>query len=223
MPARSVIKLGTTLERNLANYAVAAGTAGVGLLAFISTAHAEVIYTPAHVRIGTGGIEVYGMDVNNDGLHEFSLVAGSYGRALVYAIGNFYGDSVQWCQKRGSQLTLACARKEGGMIGPRRHFTDKPGAPILAEKISTSGGTSHFGNWQNVKHRYLGLYFFIGNQDRHFGWARLNVHFGDDFAIYVTLTGYAYETIPDKPIVAGDEGTGAKSLGHLALGAAGRK
>ena len=42
------------------------------------------------------------------------------------------------------------------------------------------------------------------------------------FELKVVLSGYAYETIPDKPIIAGDEGAGA-SLGRLALGAAGKK
>ena len=36
----------------------------------------------------------------------------------------------------------------------------------------------------------------------HYGWARLSV---DNFVndITATLTGYAYETIPNKPIIAG--------------------
>ena len=62
----------------------------------------------------------------------------------------------------------------------------------------------------------------------HYGWARLNARAGA-----ATLTGYAYETIPDKPIPAGvfetappesgatsTEGANAGSLGALARGAA---
>jgi hypothetical protein len=36
----------------------------------------------------------------------------------------------------------------------------------------------------------------------HYGWARLNVKVGKT-TITATLTGYAYETIPNKPIIAG--------------------
>jgi hypothetical protein len=37
----------------------------------------------------------------------------------------------------------------------------------------------------------------------HFGWARLNVNCVYPKAIRATLTGYAYETIPNKAIIAG--------------------
>jgi hypothetical protein len=39
----------------------------------------------------------------------------------------------------------------------------------------------------------------------HYGWARFEEHFGkgNPPGISVLLNGYAYETIPDKPIIAG--------------------
>jgi hypothetical protein len=58
------------------------------------------------------------------------------------------------------------------------------------------------GLWLNAQHRYLGLKFMIQGQV-HFGWARLNVSVTHDF-FTATLTGYAYETIPNKPIITGD-------------------
>ncbi len=87
-----------------------------------------------------------------------------------------------------------------------------------------------FGKWVNggkgVKDRYLGLKFTIHNQD-HFGWARLTtkIDAGKNPLMRTTLTGYAYETIPNKPIIAGktkgsDVITVAPgSLGVLAAGA----
>ena len=57
------------------------------------------------------------------------------------------------------------------------------------------------GPWLNVDCRYLGLKFFIKGHV-HYGWARFNVTAGDG-KITATLTGYAYETIPNKPIIAG--------------------
>jgi hypothetical protein len=57
------------------------------------------------------------------------------------------------------------------------------------------------GPWLNVDDRYLGLKFFIKGHV-HYGWARFNVTAGDG-KITSTLTGYAYETIPNKPIIAG--------------------
>jgi len=59
--------------------------------------------------------------------------------------------------------------------------------------------------WANggkgLKDRYLGLKFYIRGEV-HFGWARVTVTTtGKTFT--ATLTGYAYETIPNKSIIAG--------------------
>jgi hypothetical protein len=79
------------------------------------------------------------------------------------------------------------------------------------------------GYWQNVKSRCLGVRFLI-NGEVHYGWIGFReVH---DYPVAVKLYGWAYETVPDKEILAGDEGTGAPlnssisptSLGRLAAG-----
>jgi hypothetical protein len=75
-----------------------------------------------------------------------------------------------------------------------------------------------------VQQRYLGLKLKIAGKT-HYGWARLNVQVTKT-AIAATLTGYAYETIPNKPITAGKtDGPDVvtvqpANLGHLARGAA---
>ncbi len=73
--------------------------------------------------------------------------------------------------------------------------------------------------------RYLGLKFQIKGET-HYGWARLNVSVRAQGGVNITatLTGYAYETIANKAIIAGktkgeDESQGA-TLGALAAGAA---
>ena len=81
------------------------------------------------------------------------------------------------------------------------------------------------GPWANggegVKNRYLGLRLIIKGKI-HYGWARLNVKVTLAPSITATLTGYAYETIPNKPIVAGKEhGEDEATLGRLAQGASG--
>jgi hypothetical protein len=68
----------------------------------------------------------------------------------------------------------------------------KQGGPMAS--VHTSKG-----NWLDVRNRYLGLKFTIKGKI-HFGWARLTTTAG---AANGTLTGYAYETIPNKPIVTG--------------------
>ncbi len=72
---------------------------------------------------------------------------------------------------------------------------------------------------------YLGLKFSIHGQF-HYGWARLNVFTNWNAPGFTAaLLGYAYETIPNKPIITGKtKGPDVitiqpATLGHLARGA----
>jgi hypothetical protein len=80
------------------------------------------------------------------------------------------------------------------------------------------GHSSTFaGQWANggkgVRDRYLGLRFIIKGQV-HYGWVRLNVSFKNgEFS--GLLTGYAYETIPNKAIATGKtKGTVESHISH---------
>jgi hypothetical protein len=90
------------------------------------------------------------------------------------------------------------------------------------------------GPWKEAHNKYLGLKFEI-NGEVHFGWARLSVTCFTPAAARVLLTGYAYETVANQPILTGKiSGTAEESalirpaashsnvqLGLLALGSAG--
>ena len=72
-----------------------------------------------------------------------------------------------------------------------------------ASSTSGCGYSGTFGNWLNVKNRYLGLVFVIGGKT-HYGWARLSAGTTRNGGrLRAVLTGYAYETIPGKAIVTG--------------------
>jgi hypothetical protein len=74
----------------------------------------------------------------------------------------------------------------------------------------------------------LGFSFLIAGKT-HFGWARLSFRNIGCYRCILGVIDYAYETIPGKPIVAGDQGndegnapetsTAAATLGALAAGA----
>jgi len=71
----------------------------------------------------------------------------------------------------------------------------------------TGGCISYtMGQWMYTRNRYLGLQFTI-NGHIHYGWARVAVSRATasrhKHAIVATLTGYAYETVPNKPIITG--------------------
>jgi hypothetical protein len=91
------------------------------------------------------------------------------------------------------------------------------------------------GPWKNSVNRFLGLKFLI-NGEIHYGWARLTVLADKNRELVsAKLTGYAYETVANRPIVAGQtsgtvEGASVTptpiehpqvQLGLLALGSGG--
>ena len=99
----------------------------------------------------------------------------------------------------------ASALRAGVRIGPKGRLTQ--GRGTMGGGIFT-GAPQYLGPWADsgkaVNHRYVGLKFVIHGKV-HFGWARLNVRVyrNPEATVSAVLTGYAYETVPNKPIVAG--------------------
>jgi hypothetical protein len=237
----TVSDLSGSVQQQLNKYAIAAGAAGVSVLALAQPVEAKIVYTPASVQLS--GNQHYDLDLNNDGVTDFTLSHFSTHRN--YHKGGYDAQAMEEQPATGN-----------GVIG-------KPPAALVARAIvghgklfygisgimAFSGGYCglnhcthhHGGNWLGVKNRYLGLEFQIKGRT-HYGWARLTF---EDGVLSATLTGYAYETIAGKSIRAGltkgtadesgevDFGPGAfmtapapvapqaASLGMLALGAQG--
>jgi len=195
---RRLSKLSESMHRRLSAYELAATAAGVGVLALAPQTEAKIIYTPTHRVIKTG--MNYTLDLNHDGIVDFTLsdvrcksCGGGAGLSALPAAGNG-ASGFGTTQGTG----WASALRQGALIGTRRYF---PGKGMAYVATTGDGATVSGGSWVNVKSRYLGLKFEI-NGKTHYGWARLNVVI-QNLSITATLTGYAYETIPNKPIVAG--------------------
>jgi hypothetical protein len=212
----------TAFHRRLNAYALAAGAAGVGLLAVAQPSSAEIIYTPANQTIAKD--DTFYLDLNHDGItdvvienryHTFRNIFGSrYFSAALDAlpgtngvVDNAYG---------------AVAMKAGMGIGPRDTF--KGGVEPMAVGDSQASHVS--GSWVNVTNRYLGVKFNIRGET-HFGWVRMTVQTQGGLTINATLTGYAYESLPNTPITAGktsgpadaeSSNVTAGTLGSLASG-----
>jgi hypothetical protein len=200
------------LTKHLLAYATVAGAA------FVPRAEAEVVFTLVHQKIN-GEIS---LDLNHDGIPDFDIYSSYFS-----AIGNLsvkpvvQGDRIvpsrQACYfHRGM---AAAALPVGEVIGPGLPFqADATCMAVLNNSISD-------GPWLFAKGRYLGFAFVIDGKE-HFGWARVTMNFWAYDGVAEVL-GYAYETVPGKPITAGDTGHAAKSslesasLGILALGAPG--
>ena len=94
-------------------------------------------------------------------------------------------------------LHFAAALRQGARIGLGQRFV---GEDMFGVGCGTAGTCISSGLWKNVTNRYLGFKFKIHGK-AHYGWARLTVTV--KWPISATLTGYAYETVPNKAIVTG--------------------
>jgi hypothetical protein len=185
-------QLTESVRQPLNTYALAAGAAGVGMLALAQPTEAKIVYTPAHIKIGANSGHF--LDLNHDGTHDFKFVD-AFSWLSTFDYGGTLG--IQPLQKSNQILGYNSARAlvAGAKIGPGGQF--RPGSLFLAQEWVTFCT----GKWCNVRDRYLGLKFVVKGEP-HFGWARLTVTFGSKGVVGL-LTGYAYETIPNKPIIAG--------------------
>src|SRR5207245_9405197 len=71
-PRRTASNLSESLHQQLNLYAIAAGAAGVSLLALAQPAGAKIVYTPAHVSM-VGPHGSYPLDLNHDSVTDFTI------------------------------------------------------------------------------------------------------------------------------------------------------
>jgi hypothetical protein len=239
---RTVANLSESVRRQLNMYALAATAAGVSALALAQPAEAKIVYTPAHVKL-VGG-QPFALDLNHDGKVDFYLfhyywAESSDGandlRACDGISTNTHGkfcsvfssdglNAIRVIESMGR--SWGAALRPGAKIQRVDRFENKQPIILGLENYAVSN-PRWYGPWANygkgVKNRYLGMKFKI-NDRFHFGWARLTFTTTKD-TFTAILTGYAYETIPGKAIVAGktkgpDVVVEPATLGHLAQGAA---
>ena len=190
-----------SFPERLSAYALAAGAAGVSLLALAQPAEGRIVYTHVNRVIGDG--DSFRLDLNHDRLVDFTFQNKRYASCSPDGGICFYTERLTLKAARGNQVVCSSigpvALKPGVQIGPKLSFL---GGVQLMASIASFATHAPKGHWINVKNRYLGVKFKIKGQF-HYGWARLSVQALRNPEIIATLTGFAYETIPNKPIIAG--------------------
>ena len=225
--SREIADLSESVQHRLNQYTL---LAGVGMLAIANSAEAKIVYTPAHMKIPFGGS--LQLDLNHDGINDFVLSQSAGGRYFSYS----WVGAVPLMAHQGNAIRFAYSNKAAALhAGVRVTGSRQNSNTFMFMAVWHSNGKTsknYYGPWANqgegVHNRYLGLKFMIKGRT-HYGWARLNVAVtggkGDDH-FHALLTGYAYETIPNKAIITGktkgpDVTTmpdNVGTLGHLALG-----
>lgn len=231
-------KLGNELEKKLAAYAGSAIAAGVGLLALTKSADAKIIYTPARINIPLSNTQKVPLDLNKDGNVDFSFAnrsyrTGSHLHLFSLAVIPPNSSNRAWGKGRlGSQSwfkRFASALPAGRAVGANKSYLGAGAARMATLSVSTTIGVTAASNtggqFPYARNRYIGLQFVIAGKI-HYGWARISVpSVTPKNGISAVITGYAYETIPGKPIISGKtkgpdvETVEQPTLGQLAQGA----
>jgi hypothetical protein len=229
------------LKRNINFYSTAATAAGVSMLALAQPAAGEVVITKKTIPIPVsnyfeGQIPVL-LDLNHDGATDLSFILSTFAyhsfNAVLEAVPAQGAGVIGGIGTLGRFYGSALLR--GARIGPSAHFSSKAADLERSEGFDVSSRSSRhvYGKWDsNSPNRYLGVKFLIDGKT-HYGWVRLTVN--TTGKITGTITAYAYETVPNKKILAGisenpgsaaqaetvREKLGQPSLGMLALGSDG--
>ena len=224
-------KYGIAAKANYQGFITAAamGAIGLGSLSLAPALCAEIVYTPTNKVVGVvSGASRLPIDLNNDGVADLSISAYNF---LSFSSGDHIIRDLDALGLRGNQIRvvegdLAVPAVTGQAIGPGSALTGFATGAVMAYSRFSGGDGSTFsaskGLWFNTTNRYLGVKFAIEGEI-HYGWARFNASAG-----YAKLTGYAYETVPNKPIPAGVFETAPEesnapaqreTLGELATGA----
>lgn len=230
--------LSAVADRRLAAYALAAGTAGVGVAALAQAlSHQTIQYYSADMDIYAGGrVTMFPLDLNHDGVTDFNFYGGRSGYSLGTANISWYQGAVGWGNLPAGNGAINHPLAKGAEIGPSENFV---GGQMMERNIwsfgrhhTKYGHSQCIGPFKSTENFYIGVAFEISGET-HFGWIRVaNQQCLGDGEVQGTITGYAYNTVANAPIQAGQIRSGKdttsdvgvkKTLGVLALGAAGQK
>ena len=155
-------------HRHLHLYAIAAVVAVVEIIALAQPLEAKIVYTPTNIKVG---FNAYNLDLNHDGLTDFSLYETQY-IAHYCQQGEFVEDWLRESATQGNGVVIssssyAAALEKGTVIGSNQSFVPDWRDLAFVEGGFVPGRTrcgylkKLQGDWANVSNRYLGMEFLI--------------------------------------------------------------
>ena len=186
---------------------------------FSASANAQIIYTDVNpdvvktCSVGSSGTcsGMDSIDINNDGVFDLKLnlganwVVGAHGSSTRsgYVRATPLNGSAIITDTAGYPYPLYMNLND--VIGIGNSTSMVLGLILFSKSIlSPTGTTTSSGNWITATDGFLGLKIVSGNQT-YFGWVRLNVALtiGAPSSATYTIKDYAYNSIPNQPILAG--------------------
>ena len=209
------------LQQSLTQYATAAlGVAAITGMASAQTPSRHIIYTPANIPLDTqtSRFSLVLIDFNHDGVGDFGLVqnhftdffSGGLGFAAYGKLAaSGYGAIASHAIPKGQIIDKAGVFKSGSQMMAYAGYGSYEGHKA----------TSAQGAFTNIKNKYLGVRIQLTGQ-MHEGWIRLTLTTNKQ-VISGTVTGYAYDTVPNETGLAGGQiggQVGTASTGRVFVG-----
>jgi len=185
-------------------------TLSAGAIAATTHADAQVLYTdvqPDSIVFGQGNS--YMLDVNNDGLDDFSIHINissfTYGTSF-----SLFAETIRVTPQgsngvavsNGSFSSFPYALGTNVNIGSSMFFASYASQLLNAQGYNNYMGNQYpisAGNWQGVQNKFLGLRLILNGQT-HYGWVRLDVNSASQFIV----KDYAIELTAESSINTGD-------------------
>ena len=195
----------------------------VTTMMFFASANAQIVYTDVNpdyvisIPVVNPIPTDYNIDLNNDGISDYKISC-----SFSFAPCQFrqYVSYV----KVSALNTNAVVAVSGSTNPLAMNFND---GILSGFTFSTSGylryvsggycGSSTLGVWPNSVDRYLGLKLIVG-ANAYYGWVRMQVSVGVN-PFSCTIKDYAYNSVPNQPIVAGQTTCALPTVNVSASGA----
>ena len=191
----------------------------VTAMMFSVSANAQIVYTDVNPDVvrscsftgGCGG--AYSIDLNTDGMNDFILAprasqfgCGCRGR---YALGQrdsavISSTSTSWIADTAGGYALNTLIDSS--LGWTNALHLLALQPMVCVPCSFGGYNlsqpSASGPWKNISGKYLALKIQVGT-NFYYGWIKLGVTIAS-YSVSITIMEYAYNSIPNQPILAGE-------------------
>ena len=177
----------------------------VTIMMFSACANAQIVYTdvnPDSTIISPSGS--YYLDLNNDGISDYKISSVSIHGSCSPQNPLGYSKAYVSDSALNTNAVVAVTSTTNPLA---MNFND---SILSGLSLSTSGylryvtggclGGTLLGVWPNSIDRYLGLKLIVG-ANTYYGWARMQVSATGNASC--TIKDYAYNSIPNQPILAG--------------------
>jgi len=181
---------------------------------FSVSVNAQIVYTDVNpdltITQSSIGSSVHALDINNDTITDATLAASKTSSANAVLLGTSSGSEALMCcpilQARAINHNVAIGSNPNGT---NAYWSNNQNARLRQVPLGGGGpggpNPIPFGDWSTPADRYLAIRFLVG-ADWYYGWVRVSVSVGGNS---FTIQDYAYNSIPNQPILAGQTMTTA--------------